>query len=167
MLDHIKFRLMIRKIQCYHGFYIWHQLIAKHPEIKNTAVILLPSSDDTNNYYALLYANQGITKMERDNAVILTFDKRVMASAKNFSNRIVNIIPFSRKRALALMRYASLYNFDDRLVIASLDEPSGRNGRDLVGIKGITEEEIFAVGVYKCYPFKKETPVTFAGSKFE
>ncbi len=46
------------------------------------------------------------------------------------------------------MKFYSLYMFTDRLVIASLDEPDGRNGERMVGKKGITVGEIFPIGVY-------------------
>lgn len=147
--------------QCKCGYFVWHQLIRKHPEIQNTAVVLMPSCDDLCNYYAMLYINQFLEVTNRENAVILTYDKQVIENADKFSANIIAVIPFSRKKAELLMKYTSLYEFDSRLVVASLDEPTGRNGKNLVGIKGLTEEEIFAIGVYRLYPFRKEKPVAW------
>jgi len=150
--------------QCRHGYFLWHHLVKKHPEIQNTAVILMPSCEDMDNYYAMLYIDQFLEHSERDNAVLLTHDSRVMQSAASFSANIISVIPFSRKKSEILMKYASLYEFDNRLVIASLNEPVGRNGKSLVGIKGLTEEEIFAIGVYRLFPFRKEEAKAWSGS---
>lgn len=152
--------------QCRCGYLLWHQLIKKHPEIQNTAVVLMPSCDDADNYYAMLYLDQFLESTKRDNAVILSYDERVRAAASDFSANITSVIPFSRKKAELLMKYASLYEFDNRLVIASLEEPTGRKGRSLVGVKNLTAEEIFAMGVYRLYPFRKEKPIKWNGSNF-
>ena len=37
--------------------------------------------------------------------------------------------------------------FTNKLIIVSLDEPQGRNGTNLIGTKGVTEEEIVAIGI--------------------
>lgn len=42
-------------------------------------------------------------------------------------------------------------NSDDRLIIASLDEPYGRFGSRLLGLNGLTEEELFVIGVYSLF----------------
>ncbi len=157
----------LRKLQCYYGLFLWHYLVKKNPEIKNTAVILIPTVNDIDSYYALLYADQYVKNKRRDNAVILTHDSRINKVIGDFSDKIIKVIPFSRKKSEALMQYATLYDFDERLIIASLNEPKGRNGTSPVGVKGITEEEIFAVGVYGCFPFEKELPVSFPNSIFE
>lgn len=163
----VKKLLKKSKRECQRGFLVWHLLIKKHPEIKNTAVILMPSCEDSYNYYALLYMNQFLKKSKRDNAVLLTWDKRVIQCAKDFSENITSVIPFSRRKAELLMKYTSLYNFDDRLTVASLVEPIGRDGHALIGVRGLTEEELFAIGVYGLFPFDKEIPKSFSGRKFE
>lgn len=166
-MDKLSILFRIKKIQAYYGLFNWHMLIKKHPEIKNTLVLLLPSCDDVNNYFSLLYINQGIKKMGKDNAVVLTYDNRVVKQAKKFSGKIIKVIRFSKTKANSLMQYACVYNFDDRLVIGSLDEPSIRKGSNLIGLKGVSAEEVFAVGIYKCYPFEKEKPISFENSTFQ
>ena len=45
------------------------------------------------------------------------------------------------------MDYYTLQMFTDKLVIASLEEPEGRSGGNLIGVKHITEEEAVAIGI--------------------
>ena len=151
----VKIKFVKTKFYCYLGYWMWHALIKKHPEIQNTAVIILPTKRDSYSYYSLLYLDQFLEKSNRDNAVILTFDKKVIQTARDFSSNIVSIIPVTRRKMKYILTYASLYEFDNRLIIASLEEPVGRNGRNLIGIKGLTEEEIFVIGVYRIFPFVK------------
>lgn len=163
----VKRELKKSKREVKKGWFLWSLLMKTHKEIQNTAVILMPSKNDAYNYYAMLYVNQYLNKIERENAVILTHDKRVIRDAKNFSPNITSVIPWSRKKAKLLMKYASLYEFDNRLCIASLEEPYGRNGERLVDVKGITQEEIFAIGVYRLFPFVAEKHISWGKSIFE
>ncbi len=147
--------------KCYYGAYIWHSLLKKHPEIASTAVILLPDSDNDCNYYAMLYINEFLNSQNFNNAVILTTDKRIKEVYGLFSDRIISVIPFSDKKTKYLMQYYTLYEFDRRLIVASLDKPYGRNGSSLVGLKGLTKEEVFVMGVYRLYPFKQKQPLAW------
>ena len=61
------------------------------------------------------------------------------------------------------MQYYCLYEFDKRLVIASLDEPNGRRGSALIGKRGTTKEEIFVIGVYRIYPFERPEAPQYSG----
>ena len=57
--------------------------------------------------------------------------------------------------------------FDSRFIVASLDEPNGRNGSVLIGKKGTTLEEIFVVGVYQVYPFTRPSGPAYQGDDSE
>ena len=157
---------MVKKniTKCYKGAFVWHKLMKENPEIANTAVILLPEVDDICNYYALLYLDDFLNKTNRDNAVFLTVDNRIQQVHSEFSSRIIRVVPIAPKDVEHLMQYMSLFCFDDRLVVASLDKPDGRNGSALVGLKGLSAEEVFAIGVYRLYPFEKKAPLTWTKS---
>ena len=144
---------------CKKGWFLWHFLLKKHPEIQNTAVILMPDKINKTNFYFLHYLNDYLSLKGRDNAVVLTHDSVVYHNAKKVCGKIIDVIHFDSGKAKAIMVYASLYCFDDRLVIASLDEPIGRDGRSLIGLNNLTEEEVIAIGVYGILPFNKK-PIT-------
>lgn len=146
-------RMLFRKLAvCYQGWWQWHRITRRKSVDPYTAVILMPSENKQDHYCALLYLNDMLPARGFRGAVILTFDESVRKAAPLFSDRIKEVIHFSRAQAERLMQYTCLYNFDNRLVIASLQEPRGRNGEALVGKRGISREEVFAAGVYRIIP---------------
>lgn len=144
------------------GRQLWRKLISRY-SIDNTAVILMPSTDSEINFYALLYLDQMIESRNFDDALILTYDPVVNKCAYMFSKKIIDVKYFSREKAEDLMQYYCLYEFDNRLIIASLDEPQGRNASALIDKKGITSEEIFAAGVYRLYPVTRPKLPNYVG----
>lgn len=157
---------LIKRIErirrAYKGRRWWKKLISKY-QIDNTAVILMPSKNQEDNYFALLYLDQMIESRKYDNALILTYDPVVKKCAYMFSKKIIDVKYFSREKAEDLMQYYCLYEFDNRLIIASLDEPQGRNASALIDKKGITSEEIFAAGVYRLYPVTRPKLPNYVG----
>ena len=136
----------------YRGWWQWHRLCKKY-RIRDTAVVLMPSQNRNYNFNALLYLNQMLDVRGFRNALVLTLDDGAAKAAGLFSDRISAVVPFSRKQAEHLMQYYSLFEFDSRLVIASLEEPNGRNGLAVIGKRGTTLQEIFVLGVYKVFPY--------------
>ena len=148
--------------RAYKGRRWWKKLVSKY-QIDNTAVILMPSKDSEINFYALLYLDQMIKSRNYDNALILTYDPVVKKCAYMFSQMIIDVKFFSREKAEDLMQYYCLYEFDNRLIVASLDEPYGRNGSAFIGRKELTSEEIFATGVYRLYPVTRPKLPNYVG----
>lgn len=51
----------------------------------------------------------------------------------------------------ALIRFYSFYEFTDRLIIGSLELPSGRQGAGMIGKKGLTLKEAVGAMLYDIY----------------
>ena len=137
-------------------------------DIAHSAVILMPkANDDTSNYLALRYLDQMLDGRGYTKALLLTNSNVVIKTANMFSKRIIDTVKYSRKKAERLMQFYSLYAFDKRFYVASLDEPFGRNAFRMIGQKGITAEELFVVGVYKLYPYKQVKPPSYEGEDME
>lgn len=166
-LKQVKRQLYKNLISAYRGWWQWHKVVKSKGVESNTAVVLLPSCDREINYLALLYLDDMLNSRKYKNAVILTYDPTVEKCAQMFSSNILRVVSFSRKKAEHLMQFYCLYEFDKRFICASLDEPVGRNGSALVGKRGITKEEIFAVGVYRIYPFDKLDGPAYIGDDDE
>ena len=159
-LKEVKRQLYRNLISAYQGWWQWHKVIKGKGIAGNTAVVLLPSCDREINHLALLYLDNMLNSRKYKNAVILTHDPAVQKCAGIFSQNILRVLSFSRKKAEHLMQFYCLYEFDKRFIVASLDEPNGRNGSALIGKRGTTVEEIFVIGVYRVYPFQRpEAPV--------
>lgn len=162
-LKQVKRQLYLNLISAYRGWWQWHKVIKGKGVDGTTAVILLPSCEREINHLALLYLDDMLKSHKYKNAVILTHDPAVEKSAPLFSKNILRVIHFSRKKAEHLMQFYCLYEFDKRFMVASLDEPNGRNGSRLIGKRGTTAEEIFVIGVYRVYPFQRPQPPVYTG----
>lgn len=162
-LKEVKRQLYKNLISAYRGWWQWHKIVKKK-DVKNTAVILLPSCERETNLLALLYLDAMLEKRSFQNAIILTHDPVVKKCAPLFSQRILRVISFSRKKAEHLMQFYCLYEFDKRFIVASLDEPNGRNGSALIGKRGTTKEEIFVIGIYRVYPFERPQLPVYTGT---
>ena len=143
--------------KAYKGWWYWRTTLKKYKkqDIARSAVILMPEVNERDNYFALRYLDQMIKQHKFHKALILTHNKTVKKCAELFSKNIIDIVDCSRKKAEELMQFYCLYNFDRRFFCASIDEPYGRNGSRIIGAKGITAEEVFTIGVYRVYPFKR------------
>lgn len=109
------------------------------------AVVLFPSGDREINDISLKYAKKLAEQKEK--VVLLTFDEVLLAQKDSFPPDI-EILRYEREEAEELMKFYALYQFTDKLFIASLTEPEGRTGKGLIGRNGITLEELIALGIF-------------------
>ncbi|EHL04232.1 hypothetical protein HMPREF0322_05152 [Desulfitobacterium hafniense DP7] len=166
-LRKVKRQLYRNLLIAYRGWWYWHKLLKKYKKqgVHNWAVILLPDTNERDNYLALLYLDHMLSQHKFVKALVLTHSETVLKTAGLFSKRIADIVRCSREEAEALMQFYCLYNFDGRFFCASLDEPYGRNGSKLIGARGISAEELFAIGVYRLYPYEQMTPPQYHGGE--
>lgn len=123
--------------------------------------ILFPSQNRVWNDLALLYADDFAASVKAERLFLLTHDEEVEKKRHQLSRAVTEVIPYSREQAVRLMKFYSLYMFTDQLIIASLNEPDGRDGERIVGRKGISIDEVFAIGVFRMQQFhKREFPVS-------
>lgn len=145
------------------GRSLWISFIEKYQPEDKDFILLMPSANREYNYYSLLYIKQFIQYKKANKIYVLTFDECVKKSCYLFSDQL-EIVDFSREDARNLMKFYSLYMFTDKLIIASLDEPEGRSGKQLIGKKDITIDEIFAIGIFGLRKFHKEKPPVYTGN---
>ncbi|WP_298068259.1 hypothetical protein [uncultured Mailhella sp.] len=119
---------------------------------EETAIILVPSGDPEVGPFALAYLDRLLSTRNLKNAVIASDDLSFIGNRKHGSELIVKTLQLTGADVEDLLRLSVLYRFDSNFIIASLDQPLGRNGSRLVGVKGISKEEIFCVGIYGLSP---------------
>lgn len=166
-LKEVKRQLYKNLVAAYRGWWSWRKLIRKKGVNDKTLVLLLPSCDKEINYFALAYLDELLEKRKYQNALVLTHDETVKKCGMLFSDNIIEIVFFSRKKAEDLMQFYCLYEFDKRFIVASLDEPNGRNASRVVGKRDTTKEEVFVIGVYRLYPFQRPQAPFYAGNDSE
>lgn len=130
------------------GREIWLSLAKECVFDEDTFVILFPRADTMCNKYVMKYLSDFADMVKTRRIVLLSFDRNVLNAVSDTNIGVTVFTHFvSREDAVKIMDYYMLQMFTDRLIIASLDEPEGRSGSNIIGIKGITEEEAVAVGV--------------------
>ncbi len=162
-MDTIRHLMQKNLINTYRGWWAWHCVVRKY-HIGATAVILMPGTNRQYNRSALLFLDQMLKQRKYENAVILTVDRAAAASAKLFSENICAVECISRRKAEQFMQFYSLYEFDPRFIVASLDEPYGRNAWRLAGVRGTTVDELMALGVYRLPVFKRPKLPAYSGN---
>lgn len=160
-----KIRRQMRKnlLETYRGWWVWHRMVRKY-QIGATAVVLMPGTNREYNRSALLFLDQMLKNQKYENAVIMTVDQAVASCAMLFSDHILGVELISRKKAERLMQFYCLYEFDSRFMVASLDEPMGRDAWRLVGRNGTTVEELMALGVYKLKIYEQPKTISYHGN---
>lgn len=159
-MDRIKHDMGVRLLEAWKGWWFYHRFVKKY-HLQQTKICLIPSSEGKYVNASLLYLDQMLRVQGYDSAVILTVPDIKKAEAALFSDKILFVKRIRRKTAERIMQFYCLYDFDERLIVCSLEEPAGRQALGLVGKNGITEEEVFVTGVYGIPDFVKETPVTY------
>lgn len=151
-LNKIKHCMHRNLISAYEGWWQWER-IKRIQGFDQTAVILLPERDRHINRLALCYMDQLLESRNYSNAIILSADPDIKVAAPLFSERILQVKTYSRRKVRNLLQLYCLLDFDERFVCASLHEPFGRQGDRVIGLHGTTTEEAFVIGVYGIYPF--------------
>lgn len=133
------------------GREIWLSIEKECALTEDSYVILFPQKDTLCNSYVLKHLSEFAHRAKAGKIVLLSYDEKVLdadaAVLGEAADTELICRFFSREAAEKVMDYYMLQMFTDKLVIAALDEPEGRNGRNVIGINGITEEEAVAVGI--------------------
>lgn len=137
------------------GWRSWRKLRSIGEKGK-TVIVLIPQGDEEISLFALAYLEQMLRARKKINAIIATNDPLVIRNRSVCSKCIIEIKQLTEREISDLLQLCCLYKFDENFIVASLDSPCGRNGGRLIGVKGISKEEIFAVGLYGLYPFPQE-----------
>ena len=113
-----------------------------------TAIVLIPCGDHEISFYALAHLKQMLSSRQLQNALILSNDMLALKICNMYSETVADSIRITNEEMDNYLHLYNLYRFDDSFIVASLELPYGRNGTSLIGVKGITKEEVFCIGVY-------------------
>ncbi len=140
-------QILKRTASCYRGWWQWH-CICKTRGMDRTVVVLITSDDPDVVCFALVYLDDLVQIRDCQNAIVLSTDSEILERACSSSKKILATKKINERQKDDLLQLMCLYRFDERFVCAALDEPAGRNGSRFIGRKGISKEEIVAVGIY-------------------
>lgn len=133
-------------------------IISNQINMQNDVVVLMPDCDLKCNIYTLLYLNLYAREFEEDkvikdisyrnmNLLIITCDSNVAKWAPMLYKRNVTVNVIKRREAECILKHYAYRRTNFKLIIASLDEPNGRQCRSLINSGKATLDEIIALGV--------------------
>lgn len=125
----------------------WIRLMEQYGGEKDKYIILFPHKHAACNNYVLKYLSQFVEKVHVDTLLMVSCDKVLLKKVKDYTDINCIGVFWDDMQIQNLLSYYSLHMFTNKLIIVSLDEPQGRNGTNLIGTKGVTEEEIVAIGI--------------------
>ncbi len=91
----------------------------------------------------------------KENAIIVTSNSGVAKSVGYFTAKIKGIIEVSDEEMEGLLSLFCLRKNEMGMTVVSLDKPNGRTAFRLRGVRGLTVEQMVAIGVYFLIPFGK------------
>lgn len=133
--------------KAYKGRKVWLSLIEKFKTDQQGYVVILPSLNKTESFFALKYLPLFIERKNVRQCIVLVYDDSIIVQEEKLGKNI-SIEKMKKEDIDNLMQFYCLYEFSSNIVIASLEYPSGRMGKGMAGKKGITDEEVFAGIVY-------------------
>ena len=145
----------------YQGYRVWKRIDQKyHAPI----YILIPKEKEEYNYYALKHLEQFLLMKKVSKAVVLTCDEGAIASVDLFVPKgMVESEYLSRKEILRFLKYYALHEFTSRLTIVSFTEPYNTHAENLLGVNGVTKEDLVCFDVYRFGETPKKESVVYAG----
>ena len=122
---------------------------------KNNKIILFPLEEQSIYESGLKYLDTYIMRQNIDGAYIVYVDDYVGDNLNKFSNGNFVKQRISENQMNRLITLYSLYPMEDKITVVSINKPYMRWGYKLQGVKGVTEEQLIAIGVYGIIPFRK------------
>ncbi len=136
----------------------WLKFIDVYDLSARKYVILIPDAYTVDAYLSLLFLDDFIQEKNAESIIILSTDSIIKEVAFCFSKKIEEVILIDQEIKDALLKFYCLYEFSNRLIIASLTQPKGRRGKGLIQTGKVCYAEIFAVIVYGLTEIKKKEP---------
>lgn len=141
-------KLLEEKIQkAETGREYWLSLKENYQLSENDYVILFPEIKTKCNYYVLKHLDRFAEEKKCSRFLFLSPDKYIIQQAEGIVSTPYEMIICDEINMEGLVCYYMLQMFTNHLLIASLEKPDGRNGKNIIGINGITEEEVAAIGI--------------------
>lgn len=136
----------------------WLKFIEVYDLSVGKYVILIPDSYTCDAYLSLLFLEDFIQEKNAESIIILCTESIIKEVAFSFSEKIEQVIIIDQEIKESLLKFYCLYEFSNRLIIASLTQPKGRRGKGLIQTGKVCYAEIFAVIVYGLTEIKKKEP---------
>ena len=136
------------------GLSEWHRLDIKYSLKNNDYVVLFCDEDREINEAGMVYLDTFLNRIGGDRLIILTDNQFVIDNIKKYSDNLAGIEIISKEQSDCFISLYSLFHFDHRFRLVSLDKPFCRKAKRVIGVKGTTVEQLVAIGIFGIIPFK-------------
>ncbi len=147
-----KDRVWTTNIRCRRGKKVYERIMDFYSP--GTEVVIFPEDDSRLNYYGLLYLDERLVRGLKKDAIIVTSNSGVEKAAGLFTKKIRSIILVSKEEVEDLLSLYGVIDTPAPFIVVSLDSPEGRHADRMLGVKGLTVEQLVAIGVYFIIPFR-------------
>lgn len=148
----MKRKMIINFLKAIRGLFYWYKL-SKICQLRNNMVILIPEKNEKICYCVALYLNDLLIQRNKEKAIILSIDDCIEEYINIYTLNVQKIIHINQKEVENLMYLYRLYNFNENFLVASFNQPFGKNGNLLFDEFLDDFEELFAVGVFRLKPY--------------
>lgn len=129
----------------------WKEIVEKYHVDAKSSVLLLP--EDTPEYHeaAVKAFPEYLKKNGVENALILCTKERSVCLGEWIAEKEIPVAVCQAEELEQLVRFYSMYEFTDCLIIGSLTVPAGRLGSNMIGKKGLSLENAVRVMLFDLY----------------
>lgn len=146
------------------GMKIWERIDTQY---NADLYILFPHENEEYNYYALLHLEEYLENKKVTKVVFLCSDMGVIKALPLFIKRNIVVCQMILDDIKAVLKYYALFEFTARLTIISLKEPYDTCGENLLGVKGITKEDLLCYDIYRFEKTPKKKKPQYNGEDKE
>lgn len=141
---------------CY-GWIVFRRCIREIDWKRRSAFIIMPSHDRSINQIGLKYLKQYLEVNFLETALIVASDLKIKNAQPASGDEISRIKYISKKDMRCLLAYYNACNPGINCIVVDIDRiPVRKNIRNLVGVNGMSLEQVVSDGIYKITKTKKE-----------
>lgn len=133
------------------GKKLWKEIVEKYKVDAKSNVLLLPENTPEYHEAAVKAFPEYLKKNGVENALILCTMERQKAVLEWLGEEAIPVVTYSAEELDQLIRFYSMYEFTDCLIIGSLTVPDGRLGSNMIGKKGLSLESAVRVMLFDLY----------------
>lgn len=127
---------------------IWLRLKRAYDVDDGVYVLLMPEDDRELNEQALRHMDDLVAYRKARGVVILTDERWILDGAASYSDNVLAVERMGAKEMDDLLSFYELYAFTEQLSVVSLTKPHGRKLGNMLGVHGVTKEDLVCLGIF-------------------
>lgn len=141
--------LMKRFWSFFRGYAYMHNIYHRY-DLSQCAVVFIPSKNKEYSYYSIKHLKDMLLNAHLEKALFITYDDRIKKWIHKFhvQKYVLDVIEVKKEMSEHIMDFYNTNMSSNAFLVASLDEPYGRNALSYLNTGKITKEDLFVTAVY-------------------